>query len=84
MGGFNSGRRATTPDTDDCLRLSLTELGRSGVFQRGQRTRLDLRWTRYGGRQETGPNAPCTSTSTASSPRRNTPARRPGSTCCSD
>ncbi len=34
MGGFNSGRRAKTPETDDCLKLSLSKLRREGLLRR--------------------------------------------------
>lgn len=43
MGGMNSGRRATTPDTDDCLQLSLTYLRREGMLRRHQMARKVLR-----------------------------------------
>lgn len=43
MGGFNSGQRATTPDTDDCLQLSLSKLRREGLLRRY----LMARQTRY-------------------------------------
>lgn len=45
MGGINSGRRATTPDTDDCLRLSLTDLRRAGAINRHCMSRRHLTWT---------------------------------------
>ncbi len=35
MGGFNSGRRATTPDTDDCIRVSLADLRQANALRRG-------------------------------------------------
>lgn len=54
MGGFNSGRRATTPDTDDCLELSLSYLRRLAMLRREQWSQREMRWTRYGGRQTVG------------------------------
>lgn len=49
MGGFNSGRRATTPDTGDCLRLSLTDLRRAGAIKRHCMSRRSLTWTTSSG-----------------------------------
>lgn len=46
MGGINSGRRATTPDTDECLRLSLTDLRRDGALKREVWARRERNWTR--------------------------------------
>jgi hypothetical protein len=46
MGGINSGKRAATPDTDDCLRLSLTELRRGGAVKRYQMSRRTFKWSR--------------------------------------
>ena len=48
MGGYNSGRRADTPDTGDCLRLSLSDLRREGALKRQHRARREMRW-RYCG-----------------------------------
>jgi hypothetical protein len=44
MGGMNSGRRATTPDTGDCLRLSLPLLRRAGALKRHCMSRRELTW----------------------------------------
>lgn len=44
MGGYNSGRRASTPDTDQCLRLSLTDLRRDGALKRHQWSRRERYW----------------------------------------
>lgn len=46
MGGTNSGRRANTPDTDQCLRLSLTDLRREGFLKRYVWARCERHWTR--------------------------------------
>jgi hypothetical protein len=46
MGGINSGRRANTPDTDQCLRLSLTDLRREGLLKRNVWARCERHWTR--------------------------------------
>lgn len=46
MGGINSGRRASTPDTDVCLRLSLTDLRRDGALARHVWARRERHWTR--------------------------------------
>ena len=46
MGGINSGRRANTPDTDQCLRLSLTDLRRAGLLKRHVWARCERHWTR--------------------------------------
>ena len=54
MGGIHSGKRAETPDTDDCLILSLSDLRRLGLLKRHQWARKEMRWTRYDGRQVTG------------------------------
>jgi hypothetical protein len=45
MGGINSGRRANTPDTDQCLRLSLTDLRREGLLKRHVWARCERQWT---------------------------------------
>lgn len=45
MGGINSGRRAKTPDTDDCLRLNLSDLRREGAVKRYQMKRLQRSWS---------------------------------------
>lgn len=50
MGNFNSGRRATTPDTDECLRLNLSELRREGAVKRFQMRRLQRSWSCRGER----------------------------------
>lgn len=52
MGGINSGRRAHTPDTDDCLQLSLAVLRRSGALRRHQMARSRRVWQR--GDRKTG------------------------------
>ena len=44
MGGIGSGRRTTTLDTDDCLRLSLTDLRRSGAIKRDLWARRERGW----------------------------------------
>jgi hypothetical protein len=49
MGGINSGRRATTPDTSDCLRLSLTTLRRQRAIKRHCMSRRHLTWTTSNG-----------------------------------
>lgn len=46
MGGINSGRRAVTPHTDQCLRLSLTDLRRDGALKRHVWARRERQWTR--------------------------------------
>lgn len=46
MGGINSGRRVNTPDTDQCLRLSLTDLRRDGALKRHVWARRERQWTR--------------------------------------
>lgn len=43
MGGFGSGRRETTPKTDDALRLSASTLRREGCLSPGQRL-ITWRW----------------------------------------
>ena len=47
MGGINSGRRADSPATDQCLRLSLTDLRREGLLKRHVWARCERQWTRY-------------------------------------
>jgi hypothetical protein len=44
MGGINSGRRADTPSTDHCLRLSLTDLRKGGALKRHVWTRRERTW----------------------------------------
>ena len=44
MGGFNSGRRANTPSTDQCLRLRLSDLRREGSVRRYQMSRREKSW----------------------------------------
>lgn len=51
MGGINSGRRATTPDTDECIRLSLSDLRRDGAVKRHQWSRRDRYWRLCGSRE---------------------------------
>lgn len=46
MGGINSGKRANTPDTDQCLRLSLSDLRREGFLKRHVWARCERQWTR--------------------------------------
>lgn len=46
MGGINSGKRANTPSTDQCLRLSLTDLRRNGDLKRHVWARCEQQWTR--------------------------------------
>lgn len=47
MGGINSGRRADTPDTDQCLRLSLPDLRREGLLKRHVWARRERQWIRF-------------------------------------
>ncbi|MCZ8135512.1 MAG: hypothetical protein O9266_04345 [Porphyrobacter sp.] len=44
MGGINSGRRASTPSTKDCLRLSLTDLRKGGALKRHVWARREQTW----------------------------------------
>jgi hypothetical protein len=44
MGGINSGRRASTPSTKDCLRLSLTDLRKDGALKRHLWARRERKW----------------------------------------
>lgn len=54
MGGFGSGRRATTFDTDDCLRLSFADLRRDGVIKRHLWARREKGWVDLRSRREVG------------------------------
>jgi hypothetical protein len=54
MGGINSGRRADTPSTDDCLRLSLTDLRKSGILQRHLWARREREWVELRTRRTVG------------------------------
>lgn len=44
MGGINSGKRAGTPSTKDCLRLSLTDLRKDGALKRHVWARRERNW----------------------------------------
>lgn len=44
MGGINSGKRANTPSTKDCLRLSLTDLRKDGALKRHVWARRERNW----------------------------------------
>lgn len=54
MGGINSGRRAATPDTDECIRLSLSDLRRDGAVKRYQWSRRDRYWRLCGSGEVVG------------------------------
>lgn len=54
MGGFGSGRRATTCDTDDCLRLSLADLRRDGALKRNLWARREKSWIDRRSKREVG------------------------------
>ena len=54
MGGFGSGRRATTFDTDDCLRLSLADLRRDGALKRHLWARREKGWVDLRSKREVG------------------------------
>lgn len=47
---MNSGARAFTPSTDDCLRFTLTGLRRQGALRRHQMSRQRRQWQQYGDR----------------------------------
>lgn len=54
MGGIGSGRRATTYDTEDCLRLSLADLRREGALKRNLWARRKKGWVDLRSRREVG------------------------------
>lgn len=54
MGGIGSGRRATTLDTDGCLRLSLADLRRSGALKRHLWARREREWVDLRSKREVG------------------------------
>jgi hypothetical protein len=54
MGGIGSGRRATTADTDDCLRLTLADLRRSGALKRDLWARRERGWVELRTKREVG------------------------------
>lgn len=54
MGGFGSGRRATTLDTDSCLRLSLVDLSRDGALKRHLWARREKGWVDLRSKREVG------------------------------
>lgn len=54
MGGIGSGRRATTLDTDDCLRLSLADLRRDGALKRQLWARREKGWVDLRSKREVG------------------------------
>lgn len=54
MGGFGSGRRAATFDTDGCLRLSLADLRRDGALKRHLWARREKGWVDLRSKREVG------------------------------
>jgi hypothetical protein len=54
VGGIKSGRRADTPDTDQCLRLSLTELRKDGALKRHLWARREQNWVDTRTKREVG------------------------------
>ena len=48
MGSWLSGRRADTPSSDECLRLSLSALRQAGAIRRGKSVTATKEWTRGG------------------------------------
>lgn len=45
MGGYGSGRRSDRPSTDDCLRLSLSQIKARGMLNRGCMCRREFTWS---------------------------------------
>ncbi len=54
MGGIGSGRRATTLSDEDCLRLSLADLRRSGALKRDLWARREKGWVDLRSRRTVG------------------------------